>query len=103
MGKSTKQPTSKKSVRICLHPLDVISMDIIYVDTPSIDKFKYFLVIVDQFTHYAFTFPLKQKADAFQFFQQIFKKSEQLNHKLNFIRTLRWRIYLARISDFQNQ
>lgn len=46
-------------------PFELIHCDLWTSPLESISGFKYFLVILDDFTHYLWTFPLRHKSDTF--------------------------------------
>jgi hypothetical protein len=47
------------------HPFDLIHLDLWTSPVVSVSGSKYYLVILDDFTHYLWTFPLKLKSDTF--------------------------------------
>jgi hypothetical protein len=47
------------------HPFDLIHLDLWTSSVVSVPDSKYYLVILDDFTHYLWTFPLKFKYDTF--------------------------------------
>jgi hypothetical protein len=62
LGKHTRLPFSSSSHR---HPFDLIHLDLWTSPVVSVSSSKYYLVILDDFTHYLWTFPLKLKSDTF--------------------------------------
>jgi hypothetical protein len=64
LGKHTKLPFSSSSHR-AEHPFDLIHLDLWTSFVVSVSGSKYYLVILDDFTHYLWTFPLKLKSDTF--------------------------------------
>jgi hypothetical protein len=64
LGKHTKLPFSSSSHR-AEHPFDLIHLDLWTSPVVSLSGSKYYLVILDDFTHYLWTFPLELKSDTF--------------------------------------
>jgi hypothetical protein len=48
-----------------LQPFDLVYCDLWTSLVPSVSGYKYYLVILDDFTHYSWTFPLRQKSNTF--------------------------------------
>jgi transposase InsO family protein len=57
-------PFSSSSIR-ALQPFDLIHCDLSTSSVSSVSGYKYYLVILDDCTHYSWTFPLRQKSDTF--------------------------------------
>jgi hypothetical protein len=64
LGKHTRLPFCSSSHR-AEHPFDLIHLDLWTSHVVSVSGSKYYLVILDDFTHYLWTFPLKLKSDTF--------------------------------------
>jgi hypothetical protein len=64
LGKHTRLPFHSSSHRV-KHPFDLIHLDLWTSSVVSVSGSKYYLVILDNFTHYLWTFPLKLKSDTF--------------------------------------
>jgi hypothetical protein len=64
LGKHARLPFSSSSHRV-KHPFDLIHLDLWTSPIVSVSGYKYYLVILDDFTHYLWTFPLKLKSDTF--------------------------------------
>jgi hypothetical protein len=64
LGKHTRLPFCRLSHR-AEHHFDLIHLDLWTSPVDSVSGFKYYLVILDDFTHYLWTFPLKLKSDTF--------------------------------------
>jgi hypothetical protein len=64
LGKDTRLPFCSSSHR-AKHPFDLIHLDLWTSPVVSVSGSKYYLVILDDFTHYLWTFPLKLKSDTF--------------------------------------
>jgi hypothetical protein len=64
LGKHTRLPFHSSSHR-AEHPFDLIHLDLWTSHVVSVSGSKYYLVILDDFTHYLWTFPLKLKSDTF--------------------------------------
>jgi hypothetical protein len=64
LGKHTRLPFHSSSHR-AEHPFDLIHLDLWTSPVVSVSGSKYYLVILDDFTHYLWTFPLKLKSDTF--------------------------------------
>jgi hypothetical protein len=64
LGKHTRLPFCSSSHR-AEHPFDLILLDLWTSLVVSVSGSKYYLVILDDFTHYLWTFPLKLKSDTF--------------------------------------
>jgi hypothetical protein len=47
------------------HPFDLIHLDLWTSPIVSVSGSKYYMIILDDFTHYLWTFPLKLKSDTF--------------------------------------
>jgi hypothetical protein len=64
LGKHTSLPFHSSSHRV-QHPFDLIHLYLWTSPVVSVSGSKYYLVILDNFTHYLWTFPLKLKSDTF--------------------------------------
>jgi hypothetical protein len=64
LGKHTRLPFCSSSHR-AEYPFDLIHLDLWTSPVVSVLGSKYYLVILDDFTHYLWTFPLKLKSDTF--------------------------------------
>jgi hypothetical protein len=64
LGKHTRLPFYSSSHR-AEHPFDLIHLDLWTSPVVSVLGSKYYLVILDDYTHYLWTFPLKLKSDTF--------------------------------------
>jgi hypothetical protein len=64
LGKHTRLPFSSSSHRV-EHPFDLIHLDLWTSTVVSVLVSKYHLIILDDFTHYLWTFSLKLKSDTF--------------------------------------
>ena len=47
------------------HAFDLVHCDLWTSLVPSISAYKYYLVVVDDFSHYSWTFPLRAKSKTF--------------------------------------
>jgi hypothetical protein len=64
LGKHISLPFCSSSHR-AEYPFDLIHLDLWTSPVVSVSGSKYYLVILDDFTHYLWTFPLKLKSDTF--------------------------------------
>ena len=64
LGRHTRLPFSTSSSRASQN-FDLIHCDLWTSPVPSISGYKYYLVILDDCSHFAWTFPLKFKSDTF--------------------------------------
>jgi hypothetical protein len=64
LGKHTRLPFCSSSHR-AEHPFDLIHLDLWTSPVVSVSGSKYYLVILNDFTHYLWTSPLKLKSDTF--------------------------------------
>jgi hypothetical protein len=64
LGKHTRLPFHSSSHRV-EHPFDLIHLDFWTSPVVSVAGSKYYLVILDDFTHYLWIFPLKLKSHTF--------------------------------------
>jgi hypothetical protein len=64
LGKHTRLPFHSSSHRV-KHPFDLIHLDLWTSPVVSVSGSKYYLVILDDFTHYLWIFPLKLKSNTF--------------------------------------
>jgi hypothetical protein len=64
LGKQTRLPFCSSSHR-AEHPFDLIYLYLWTSPVVSLLSSKYYLIILDDFTHYLWTFPLKLKSDTF--------------------------------------
>jgi hypothetical protein len=71
LGKHTRLPFCSSSFRV-EHPFDLIHLDLWTSPVVSVSGSKYYLVILDDFTHYLWTFPLKLNSDTFTNLSHIF-------------------------------
>jgi transposase InsO family protein len=63
-GKHVRLPFSS-STSISYVPFQLVHADVWTYPVSSFSGFKYYLVLVDDFTHYIWTFPLRAKSDVF--------------------------------------
>jgi histone deacetylase 1/2 len=61
LGRHVRLPFSSSSS----HAFDLIHCDVWTSPVLSISGYKYYLVIIDDFSHYSWTFPLRAKSDTF--------------------------------------
>jgi hypothetical protein len=71
LGKHTRLPFSRSSSR-AEKAFDLLHIDLWTSPVISVSGSKYYLVILDDFTHYLWTFPLKQKSDTFHTLSNFF-------------------------------
>jgi hypothetical protein len=71
LGKHTRLPFSSSSSR-AEKAFDLLHLDLWTSPVISVSGPKYYLVILDDFTHYLWTFPLKQKSDTFTTLSKLF-------------------------------
>jgi hypothetical protein len=71
LGKHIRLPFCSSSYR-AEHPFDLIHLDLWTSPVVSVLGSKYYLVILDDFTHYLWTFPLKHKFDTFTILSNFF-------------------------------
>jgi hypothetical protein len=71
LGKHTRLPFSRSSSR-AEKTFDLLHIDLWTSPVISVSGSKYYLVILDDFTHYLWTFPLKQKSDTFHTLSNFF-------------------------------
>jgi hypothetical protein len=71
LGKHTRLPFHSSSHR-AEHPFDLIHLDLWTTPVVSVSGSKYHLVILDDFTYYLLTFPLKLKSDTFTILSNFF-------------------------------
>jgi hypothetical protein len=64
LGKHIRLPFCTSSHRV-EHPFDFIHLDFWTSPVVSVSDYKYYLVILDDYTHYLWIFPLKHKSDTF--------------------------------------
>jgi hypothetical protein len=64
LGKYTRLPFSS-SLSCAERTFDLLHLDLWTSPVISVSGSKYYLIILDDFTHYLWTFPLKQKSDTF--------------------------------------
>ncbi|WVZ70680.1 hypothetical protein U9M48_019323 [Paspalum notatum var. saurae] len=64
LGRHCRLPFSISSSR-ATRPFDLIHCDLWTSPVPSVSGFNYYLVVLDDCTHYLWTFPLKLKSDTF--------------------------------------
>jgi hypothetical protein len=64
LGKHTRLPFCSSS-HCAEHPFDLIHLDLWTSPVVSVSGSKYYLVILDNYTNYLWTFPIKLKSDTF--------------------------------------
>jgi hypothetical protein len=65
LGKHVRLPFSDSS-SISYVPFQIVHADVWTSPVSSFSGFKYYLVLIDDLTHYVWTFPLRNKSDVFQ-------------------------------------
>lgn len=65
MGKHVRLPFSSSN-SVSLVPFQIVHADVWTSPVVSCSGFKYYLVLVDDFTHYVWTFPLRAKSEVLQ-------------------------------------
>ena len=65
-GKHVRLPFSS-SASVSYVPFQIIHADVWTSPVPSCSGFKYYLVLIDDLTHYVWTFPLRSKVDVFAY------------------------------------
>jgi hypothetical protein len=71
LGRHVRLPFPSSSTR-ALQPFDLIHCDLWTSPVPSVFGYKYYLVILDDCTHYSWIFPLHQKFDTFSTLSHFF-------------------------------
>jgi hypothetical protein len=71
LGKHTRLPFCSSSHRV-EHPFDLIHLDLWTSSVVSVSGSKYYLIILDDYTHYLWTFPLKLKSNTFTILSHFF-------------------------------
>jgi histone deacetylase 1/2 len=66
-GKHVRLPFSSSSTT-SMFPFELLHCDLWTSPIESISGFKYYLVMLDDFTHFVWTFPLRNKSDVHKFF-----------------------------------
>ena len=64
-GKNIRLPFSSSST-IVTEPFQIIHSDIWTSPVSSVSGFKYYLLFLDNFSHYIWVYPLRRKSDIFQ-------------------------------------
>jgi hypothetical protein len=70
--RQTHQVTFCSSSHRAEHPFDLIHLDLWTSPDVSVSGSKYYLIILNDFTHYLWTFPLKLKSDTFTTLSHLF-------------------------------
>jgi hypothetical protein len=85
LGKHTRLPFCSSSHR-AEHAFDLMHLDLWTSHVVSVSDSKYYLVILDDFTHYLWTFPLKLKSNTFTTLSNFFSYvSNQFGWKIKAI------------------
>jgi hypothetical protein len=85
LGKHTRLPFCSSSHR-AEHAFDLMHLDLWASPVVSVSSSKYYLIILDDFTHYLWTFPLKLKSDTFTTLSNFFAYvSNQFGRKIKAI------------------
>jgi hypothetical protein len=85
LGKHTRLPFCSSSHR-AKHAFDLMHLDLWASHVVSVSGSKYYLVILDDFNHYLWTFPLKLKSDTFTTLSNFFAYvSNQFDRKIKVI------------------
>jgi hypothetical protein len=71
LGRHVRQPFSVSHSR-AIRPFDLIHCDLWTSPVVSVSGYKYYLVILDDCTHYTWTFPLRLKSDTFGIISNFF-------------------------------
>ena len=71
LGKHVRLPFDTSSTQTS-RPFQLIHCDLWTSPLPSVSGYKYYLVVLDDFTHYLWTFPLRQKSDTFPTLKHFF-------------------------------
>jgi hypothetical protein len=75
LGKQTRAAHKKTSGIQTSRNLELLHMDLMGpTRTPSLGGKRYILVIVDNFSRYTWAIPIREKSDAFDVAQHLFKK-----------------------------
>jgi hypothetical protein len=64
LGKQTRLPFLDSS-HISYFPFQLVHVDIWTSPVCSLSGFKYYLVLLDDYSHFVWTFPIRQKSEAF--------------------------------------
>lgn len=82
LGKQIKLPF-QKSDSFTTKPFDIIHSDIWTSPLTSISGFKYYVIFLDDFSHFLWVFPLRRKNEVFSKFLQFYKYVEtQFNTRI---------------------
>jgi hypothetical protein len=66
-GKHVRLPFSSSST-VSTFPFELLHCDLWTSPHASVSSFKYYLVVLDDFTHFVWTFPLRNKSDVLTIF-----------------------------------
>ena len=64
LGKHVRLPFDTSSTQT-IRPFQLIHCDLCTSPLPSVSGYKYYLVVLDDFTHYLWTFPVRAKSNTF--------------------------------------
>jgi hypothetical protein len=82
LGRHVRLPFPSSSTR-AIQPFDLIHCDLWTSPISSVSSYKYYLVILDDCTHYSWAFPLRQKCDTFPTLSHFFAYvSTQFGHTI---------------------
>ena len=65
LGRHVRLPFSSSSSSHAAHAFDLVHCDLWTSPVLSLSGYKYYLVVVDDFSHYSWTFPLRAKSETF--------------------------------------
>ena len=71
LGKHTRLPFQSSS-SFSLFPFQTLHLDVWTSPVVSISGYQFYLVVLDDYTHYAWTFPLKHKSEIFSILTEFF-------------------------------
>jgi hypothetical protein len=71
LGRHVWLPFSSSPTRV-IQPFDLVHYNLWTSPVPSVSGYKYYLVILDDYTHYSWTFPLRPKSDTFPTLSRFF-------------------------------
>ncbi|TIB82591.1 hypothetical protein E3Q20_04416 [Wallemia mellicola] len=90
----TNQPSFDGKLNKAKGPLDILHSDLMNIPTNTDEK--YVLVIIDEYTRYAWTFPIKYKSEIFDNITNLHKEIErQTGHKVKRMHSDRAKEYMS--------
>jgi hypothetical protein len=77
LGKHHQEPFNSGKAWTTHNPLEMIHIDVCFINIPSLESVRYILIFIDDFSHFTWVFFLKRKNIFFENFKEFWSFDEK--------------------------